>query len=205
MKWARLGFIIGKTTFVYVVIYLLFTTFNTRNVTDTTQLVITQLLYPFPMSADEQVDFVKVIMVLGLAFTSFSNLFLLMSELSEGGKELIRFHSKNRLDYILKVGRTILPYYVVEFIIQLLGIVAISLAIPTISLIPTSLLYLVLVWFLVDSGCFLLCQVCSPSSLVVIMCLTISCLLRYLLMEQCIWFVSILLFVIGIGCYKKEK
>lgn len=206
MKWDRLGFWFFKSIFIYLMIYLLLVNFNDRNISDSTELIVYQLLYPFPFLPNEQVNFLRVIMILGLSFTSFSNLFLLMGELSEGGRELIRFHSKDIWDYVVKIGQLLFQYYLVEFTIQLIGIVTVLKAFTNASLDIMSLVYLFTSWFMIDTICFLAAQIWTSSSVILIVALTLICLIRYIIITHVIWLIPMLVMLIILTTYhRKEK
>ncbi len=92
MRWIKRFVFISKSVLTCVMIYLLMTKFNDRHLTDLKQLLTYQILYPFPVFPQENFNFLRVIMILGLSFTSFFMTFLLLSDLSNGGRELVRFH-----------------------------------------------------------------------------------------------------------------
>ena len=144
-------------------------------------------------------------MILGLSFTSFFMTFLLLSDLSNGGRELVRFHSKNSMDYKYKIGKVVLPHYLVEFIVQAVRIVGVALTLPSLSWNLAEVLYLLVSWFVVDWLCFSMIELYSSSSVIVIMALAGEILVRYLLMTYIGWFVFIIVALFLLESYWRER
>lgn len=205
MRWIKSFVFISKSILTGVMIYLLMTKFNERHLTDLKQLLTHQILYPFPVFPQENFNFLRVIMILGLSFTSFFMTFLLLSDLSNGGRELVRFHSKNGRDYKYKIGKVILPHYLIEFFVQAVCIVGVALTLPSLSWNLAEILYLFVAWFVVDWLCFSMIELYSSSSVIVIVALAGEILVRYLLMTHVGWFVFIIVAVFLLELYRRER
>lgn len=205
MRWIKRFVFISKSVLTCVMIYLLMTKFNDRHLTDLKQLLTYQILYPFPVFPQENFNFLRVIMILGLSFTSFFMTFLFLSDLSNGGRELVRFHSKNSMDYKYKIGKVVLPHYLVEFIVQAVCIVGVALTLPSLSWNLAEVLYLLVSWFVVDWLCFSMIELYSSSSVIVIMALAGEILVRYLLMTYIGWFVFIIVALFLLESYWRER
>lgn len=205
MKWTRSIFFITKSITSVLMIYLLLTTFNDRGYVDITQLITYQFLYPFPVLPNETVNFLRIIMALGISFICFSATFLLMSNFADGGRELVRFHAKNESDYYYKISKTISSHYLLEFCFQMAVVLCLTIVIPHLKMKIGSIFYLFATWFIIDSLCFLLIQIYSLSSVMVIIALIIENLVRYLLMKHILGFLVILAILFLFNYYRKEK
>lgn len=204
MKWTKDILLIGKSILMCFMIYVLLTKFNDRNLSDASQLIIYQLLYPFPSFSNESLNFLRVIMVLGLSFNSFSLTILLLSELSNASKELIRFHSTSKAMYIGKSLKCLFPQYALEFFLQLFVIVA-CMSILKVSWNFQEIFYIFTVWFVIDLCWILLINIYSATAIVTIVAFMVGSLVRYGLMLH-VWYLLLLMVCIcGAVTCRKEK
>lgn len=182
MKWYNRIQRLAKWLLTGLMIRLLLVTFNHKGLSAFDQLIIEQMLYPYPNQVGETLDFLRVIMTLGLSFTCFSETILWLMDLSGGSKELIRFHSTNLMSYKLKSLLLIGKCYITEYISLWMICGLFLLIVPNITWTISSLVFLCLAWFVTDLLIFTIIQYYSSAPIWTMFLVMLHILVRYLLM-----------------------
>lgn len=133
----------------FFILYLLFTRFNFIQEQDFVKLVSKQVLNPFPSQAGERFNFITIITILGLFFNHFYIFLSLISDLSNGSKETIRFHSQTEITFLWKVMKLVFSSYVKSFSALVFCLFAVYFLV--FASLPLQALAFLLSWFLTDT------------------------------------------------------
>ncbi|VTT45116.1 membrane protein [Streptococcus porcinus] len=192
MKLYKLTYYITKFIITLSISYLLLTHYNEISHSEISSLVAFQLINPFLSINGQQLSFLKLIMILGLSFTSFLTTYAFMAELSIGVKTMIRAHCNNHLKFQISIYRVITSLYLKEFILQVICIYSISSILLQDIEQVINLTFLLLTWFFVDSICYFFITYYISNNVLVLIAICIEILIRFILFKQ----IAILLFVV---------
>ncbi|EGE54544.1 putative membrane protein [Streptococcus parauberis NCFD 2020] len=196
MKLSKILYNISKLILSWTICFILLTYYNEFNILDLKELVTNQLISPFPSENEQQLSFIKLIMILGFSFVSFLSTYKMMAEISVDMKMMIKSHCKNERCYQISIMKIIINIFVKEFLWQALFILYfLSIKYQSIVVV-VDVLCLLFVWFLVDSiTYFLITYFCSDSVLTIVL-ISIEIIFRiffinhitYLLMIFCLFY-----------------
>lgn len=180
MKWFNRILFFGLSIYVH---YFLFTKFNVLNIKDFSKILTYNLLCPYPVFSGESFDFLKIISVLGSSFLNYRVFFLFLSDITEGGKNVIKFHSKGKKNYQWNLIKILFPRYSFCFIIQLISIFIASLFIVNLDYNLFSLFRLCVIWFSSELIYMLVVGLMNSSTVLTIILFPLGILLRMMLIN----------------------
>ncbi|AGM99234.1 hypothetical protein DIX61_05950 [Streptococcus iniae] len=168
----------------WTICFLLLTVYNEDQNINIVQLVENQLLDPFPLLAGQRINYIRIIMLLGLNYICFWSSYRLMAEIPCTIKEIIRSHCKTLFHYQLSITKLILDAYYREFLYLATCVCSVLLVInpPTSALFD--IIYLLSIWFLVDCISYFWISYFATDSLATIVLISMEIIFRYILIKM---------------------